>query len=77
VITLAKIFEHIGAVRAMEFDINPDWHTLITYSHRHGLDPTLVEPQPNRSPTRYLVPDNRDFFAVYRRVPGPVTVPFK
>ena len=77
VTTLAKIFQHIGAVRAMEFDINPDWHTLITYSHRRGLDPTMVEPQPNRSPTRYLVPDNRDFFAVYRPVPGPVTVPFK
>jgi Phosphodiester glycosidase len=77
VTTLAKVFQHIGAVKAMEFDINPDWHTLITYSHHHGLDPTLVEPQPNRSATRYLVPDNRDFFAVYRPVPGPVTVPFK
>ena len=77
VITLAKILQHVGAVRAMEFDINPDWHTLITYSHRHGLDPTMVEPQPNRSATRYLVPDNRDFFAVYRPVPGPITVPFR
>ncbi len=77
VITLAKILQHIGAVKAMEFDINPDWHTLITYSHRHGLHPTMVEPQPNQAPTRYLVPDNRDFFAVYRPVPGPVTVPFK
>jgi len=26
--------------------------------------------------TRYLVPDDRDFFAVYIRQPGPVTVPF-
>ena len=33
VITLAKILQHVGAVRAMEFDINPDWHTLITYTH--------------------------------------------
>ncbi|MBV8733582.1 MAG: hypothetical protein JO120_02255, partial [Solirubrobacterales bacterium] len=62
---------------AMEFDINYEWHTLITYSHRHGLDPTMVEPQPQQSATRYLVPDERDFFAVYRRLPGPVTVPFK
>jgi hypothetical protein len=77
VISLAKIFQHIGAVRAMEFDINADWHSLITYSHRHGLGPRMVEPQPVRPATRYLVPDERDFFAVYRRRPGPVTVPFK
>ncbi|MBV9944197.1 MAG: phosphodiester glycosidase family protein [Solirubrobacterales bacterium] len=77
VITLAKILQHIGAVRAMEFDINYEWHTLITYSHHHGLGPKLVEPQSQQSPTRYLVPDNRDFFAVYKPLPGPVSVPFK
>jgi Phosphodiester glycosidase len=78
VISLARILQHVGAVRAMELDINPEWHTLITYSHRHGhLVPTMVEPQPMQRNIRYLVPDNRDFFTVYRRVPGPVTVPFK
>jgi hypothetical protein len=78
VITLAQILQRVGAVRAMEFDINPEWHTLITYTHQHRhLVATMVEPQPMQSVTRYLVPDNRDFFAVYRRVPGPVTVPFK
>jgi hypothetical protein len=78
VITLAKILQHVGAVRAMEFDINPEWHTLITYTHRtHGLVPTMVGPNPMQAPTRYLVPDDRDFFAVYRPLPGPVTVPFK
>jgi hypothetical protein len=77
VITLAKILQHVGAVRGMEFDINPEWHTLITYTHRHGLVPAMVEPQPMQSATRYLFPDDRDFFAVYRRRPGPVTVPFK
>ena len=77
VITIAKILQHAGAVRAMEFDINPDWHTLITYSHRHGLDPKMVEPQPNQPPTRYLVPDDRDFIAIYRRLPGPTSVPFR
>jgi hypothetical protein len=77
VITLAKILQHLGALKAMEFDINYEWHTLITYSHRHGLDPTLVEPQGQQSATRYLVPDNRDFFAVYAPLPGPLTVPFK
>jgi Phosphodiester glycosidase len=78
VITLAKILQHIGAVKAMEFDINPEWHTLVTYSHgANGLVPKLVEPQPQQSPNRYLVPDDRDFFAIYRPVPGPVPVPFK
>jgi len=78
VITLAKILQHAGAVRAMEFDINPEWHTLITYIHgAHGLVPTMVGPNPMQSPDRYLVPDDRDFFAVYQPVPGPVTVPFK
>ena len=36
---------------------------------------TWVPPNPNQSPDRYLLPDDRDFFAVYRPVPGPVTVP--
>jgi hypothetical protein len=78
VITLAKILQHAGAVKAMEFDINPEWHTLITYSHgANGLVPKLVEPQPQQSNHRYLVPDDRDFFAIYTPVPGPVTVPFQ
>ncbi len=77
VITIAKILQHIGAVRAMEFDINPDWHTLITYTHHNGLTPRMVEPQPNQSSDRYLVPDDRDFFAVYKRLPGPIADPLE
>ena len=77
VISIAKLLQHIGAVRAMEFDINPDWHSLITYTHHRGLAPKMVEPQPNQSADRYLVPDDRDFFAVYRRLPGPITVPLR
>src|SRR6476469_10019643 len=77
VVTLARILQHAGAVRAMQLDINPEWPTLITYSHRGGLDPVQVVPNYQQPPTRYLVPDDRDFFAVYRRVPGPVTVPFR
>jgi phosphodiester glycosidase len=77
VVSLAEIFQHIGATRAMQFDINPYWHALITYTHTDGLVPKLVEPQPNHTAFRYLVRDDRDFFAVYRRLPGPITVPFK
>jgi hypothetical protein len=76
VISIAQILVHAGAVRGMEFDINPEWHTLITYTHQHGLHPTMVEPQPMQSVDRYLVPDDRDFIAVYRRLPGPISVPF-
>ena len=77
VITLAKLLQRAGAVRAVQLDINPEWPTLITYMHHHGLDPVKVVPNYQQPSTRYLVPDDRDFFAVYRRVPGPVTVPFK
>ena len=77
VISIAKTLKHVGAVRAMEFDINSDWHTLITYTHRNGLTPRMVEPQSNQPPDRYLVPDDRDFFAVYKRLPGPITDPLR
>ena len=77
VFTLARILQRAGAVRAMELDINPEWPTLITYAHHHGLDPTKIVPNYQQPATRYLVPDDRDFFAVYRRLPGPVTVPFR
>ena len=77
VTTLARILQRAGAVRAMQLDINPEWPTLITYAHRGGLEPVKVVPNYQQPATRYLVPDDRDFFAVYRRVPGPVTVPLK
>lgn len=76
VTSLAQILQRAGAVRAMQFDINADWHTLITYTHHHGLRPTQVGTS-NQPDGRYLSPDDRDFFAVYRRLPGPVTVPFR
>ena len=77
VTTLAQILQRAGAVRAMQLDINPEWPTLITYAHHGGLDPIKVVPNYQQPATRYLVPDDRDFFAVYRRLPGPVSVPFK
>ena len=77
VTTLARILQRAGAVRAMELDINPEWPTLITYRHRGGLLPTRVVPNYQQPATRYLVPDDRDFFAVYRRLPGTVDVPLR
>ena len=76
VTTLAQILRRAGAVNAMQLDINPEWPTLITYRHDGQLDPVKVVPNYQQPSTRYLVPDDRDFFAVYGRLPGPVTVPF-
>jgi hypothetical protein len=77
VTTLAEILLRAGAVQAMQFDINPEWPSLITYSHVGNLGPTKIVPNVQQPATRYLVPDDRDFFAVYRRLPGTITVPFK
>jgi phosphodiester glycosidase len=77
VTTLAQILQRAGAVRAMQLDINPEWPTLITYRHDRGLIPDKIVPNYQQPATRYLVPDDRDFFAVYRKVRGPVGVPFK
>jgi Phosphodiester glycosidase len=77
VTTLARILQRAGAIRAMELDINPEWPTLITYRHHDGLLPTRVVPNYQQPATRYLVPDDRDFFAVYRRLPGLVDVPLR
>ena len=37
----------------------------------------MVEAQSRQSPDRYLTPDDRDSMAVFAKVRGPVTVPFK
>src|SRR5205823_1683447 len=44
VITLARILKRAGAVQAMQFNINPEWPSLITYTHQGGLGPTKVVP---------------------------------
>ncbi len=63
--SLAKIMMRAGAVRAMELDINAYWTSFITYKtpDAGGAD-NLLETM-DRSPQRYLTPDDRDFFAVY------------
>ncbi|MBS1881074.1 MAG: phosphodiester glycosidase family protein [Actinobacteria bacterium] len=67
--SLAKVLKAAGAVRALELDINEDWTSFITYRHPGGLEPSNLLPEMFRSPERYLVPDERDFFSVYLR-PG-------
>ena len=65
--SLARIFVHAGAVRAMELDINPEWPSFITYAHPGARGATKLVPNGMQSELRYLRPDDRDFFAVYRR----------
>jgi hypothetical protein len=75
--SLAQILIHAGAVRAIELDINAEWPTFINYSHAGGLYPVRLVPNGQQPARRYLVPDDRDFFAVYRRLPGrALRVPF-
>ncbi|HVO54179.1 MAG TPA: phosphodiester glycosidase family protein [Solirubrobacterales bacterium] len=64
--SLAEILKRAGAVRAMELDINEDWTSFITYRHPGAVEPSNLLPEMFRSPERYLTPDERDFFAVYR-----------
>jgi Phosphodiester glycosidase len=67
--SLAKVLQRAGAVRAIELDINEDWTSFISYRHPGAIEPSDLLPEMFRSPERYLVPDERDFFAVYLK-PG-------
>jgi hypothetical protein len=65
--SLAEVLRHAGAVRAMELDINTYWPSFITYRHPGAAGAANLLPNMDRSPLRYLTPDDRDFFAVYLR----------
>ncbi|WP_249021175.1 phosphodiester glycosidase family protein [Conexibacter sp. S30A1] len=65
VASLAQIMIHAGAVRAMQLDINAEWPSFITYTGPNAAGPANLLPGMWQSPQRYLVPDNRDFYAVY------------
>jgi Phosphodiester glycosidase len=75
--SLAALMVRLGAVRAIELDINPEWPSFIGYAARGGRDPIKLVPNPQQSAYRYLAPDNRDFFAVYTRAGGGPFVPFR
>lgn len=65
--SLAQILIHAGAVRAMELDINSYWVSFNTYSAAGGRGPTKLLAGTERPATRYLEPDDRDFFAVFEK----------
>ena len=65
--SLARVLIQAGAVRAMELDINSFWTSFISYGAPGAEDPKNLLPGMERSDTRYLEPDDRDFLAVYQR----------
>jgi hypothetical protein len=65
--TLARTMIHAGAVRAMEMDINTYWTSFISYKYPGARGAANLLSSMDRSPLRYLSPDDRDFFAVYVR----------
>jgi hypothetical protein len=65
--SLARLLRRAGAVRAMELDINTYWTSFITYRHRGAAGAANLLASMDRSPQRYLTPDDRDFFGVYLR----------
>jgi hypothetical protein len=67
--SLAKILIHAGAVRAMETDINYEWVSFISYAAPNGGLPSKLLSGIDHGGTRYLKPDDRDFFAVIARTP--------
>ena len=66
--SLADILIHAGVVRAIELDINAEWPSLITYGRGGVGYATKVVPNNQQTIDRYLVPDDRDFFAIYRNI---------
>ena len=65
--SLAEILRRAGAIRAMELDINSEWVTFNFYGASGAARPHKLLPGMTRDATRYLSPDDRDFFAVYVR----------
>jgi len=74
--SLAQILVRLGAVRAMQLDINPEWPIFVTYGGPGALAPTLDVPNPNQVSDRFLYSSTKDFFALYQRVPGVVQAPW-
>ncbi len=75
--SLAAVFVHLRVLRAIELDINAEWPSFITYRHAGALTPLRLVPNTQQTATRYLTPDDRDFFAIYRLIPRTTAlVPF-
>lgn len=68
--TLARALADTGAVRGMELDIHPQMVNMFLYRHSPSgttLTGTRLMPAMDAPVNRYLVPDQRDFIALFRR----------
>jgi hypothetical protein len=66
--SLAETLSRVGAVRAMELDINHDWVSFNTYQGESGnVTGAKLLPEMSKPGGRYLSTDSRDFVAVLRR----------
>jgi hypothetical protein len=66
--TLADLFVRVGAVRAMQLDINHEWVQFNTYTNVSGAIHGSRLLKDMRGPDdRWLSQDTRDFFAVFAR----------
>jgi hypothetical protein len=70
VLSLAILLQRAGAVRAMELDINSEWVSAYTFQQTDPVNPYAVDgvkllPAMQRTNDRYLVPGERDFFALF------------
>jgi hypothetical protein len=70
---LARLLVAAGSIRAMELDINPEWVSFSTFIHAGGkaggelLGGNNLLADMYFSPSHYLQPFSRDFFAVFAR----------
>lgn len=69
VCTLGNILRDAGVVRGMELDINPDWITGVYFHDHPGQHPTGYQLYPGQkpSPSHYLSPSSRDWYAWFLR----------
>jgi hypothetical protein len=74
--TLAQILVKLGAVRAMQLDINPEWPIFVTYGGPGATAPALFVPNPNQIANRFLYSSTKDFFAVFQRPPAMTPQPW-
>lgn len=79
VMSLASALIRAGAVRALEFDMNVYWPTFNYFRLPGARSPVKYLPNSQHPGiTRYLTPDDRDFFAVFTRDgSGSFATPFK
>jgi len=74
--SLAGILVHMGAVRGMQLDINPEWPIFVTYGGPSAANPSLFVPNPNQISNRFLYSSTKDFFALFERRSGVISQPW-